>query len=71
MHRDPEIYGSNADQFVPERYLDDNGTLSEPLLHTKDEGHLTFGFGRRYDCKNSFHVIELKLSQDLCWPALC
>ncbi|KAK7056377.1 hypothetical protein VNI00_002931 [Paramarasmius palmivorus] len=43
MNHDPEVYGPDADDFVPERYLDEDGKM----IDTKDEGHLTFGFGRR------------------------
>ncbi|KAF5368854.1 hypothetical protein D9758_002851 [Tetrapyrgos nigripes] len=43
LNHDPEIYGPDADQFRPERHLDENGFLKDP----KDDGHFTFGFGQR------------------------
>ncbi|KAF5368851.1 hypothetical protein D9758_002854 [Tetrapyrgos nigripes] len=43
LNLDPEIYGPDADQFRPERHLDENGCLKDP----KDDGHFTFGFGQR------------------------
>ncbi|KAK7462926.1 hypothetical protein VKT23_007506 [Stygiomarasmius scandens] len=43
LNRDPEIYGPDADQFRPERHLDQQGNLRDP----KDDGHFTFGFGQR------------------------
>ncbi|KAF5368852.1 hypothetical protein D9758_002853 [Tetrapyrgos nigripes] len=43
LNHDPEIYGPDADQFRPERHLDENGSLKDP----KDDGHFTFGFGQR------------------------
>ncbi|KAJ6585681.1 cytochrome P450 [Mycena capillaripes] len=47
MNRDPEVYGDNADLFEPTRHLDENGQLTVVIPDTKDEGHHTFGFGRR------------------------
>jgi cytochrome P450 len=47
MNRDPEIYGEDAAQFNPARYLDTNGDVIPGPSDTKEEGHLTFGFGRR------------------------
>jgi len=46
MNRDPEIYGENAAQFDPTRFLDANGDIA-PDPDTKDEGHVSYGFGRR------------------------
>ncbi|KAJ7209438.1 cytochrome P450 [Mycena rebaudengoi] len=47
MNRDPEVYGHNADLFEPTRHLDGDGRLAVVIPETKDEGHNTFGFGRR------------------------
>ncbi|KAJ7302126.1 cytochrome P450 [Mycena albidolilacea] len=47
MNRDPEVYGHNADLFEPTRHLDEDGRLTVVIPETKDEGHNTFGFGRR------------------------
>ncbi|KAJ7447294.1 cytochrome P450 [Mycena galericulata] len=48
INRDPDIYGPDADAFRPERYLDANGELAPVQFDTnKEEGHVTFGFGRR------------------------
>jgi cytochrome P450 len=47
MNRDPEIYGENASHFEPARYLDANGDMVPGLLDAKEEGHTTYGFGRR------------------------
>ncbi|KAH9980243.1 cytochrome P450 [Lactifluus volemus] len=46
MNRNPEVYGEDAAQFNPARYLDANGDVVPGPSDTK-EGHLTFGFGRR------------------------
>ncbi|THV05811.1 cytochrome P450 [Dendrothele bispora CBS 962.96] len=43
INRDPEVYGSDADEFRPERHLDDNGRLKDE----RNEGHVTYGFGQR------------------------
>jgi len=46
INRDPEIYGKDADQFRPDRYL--NVELGgSPLDNYDEEGHSTYGAGRR------------------------
>jgi cytochrome P450 len=47
MNRDPEIYGADAAQFNPARYLDVNGHVTLAPPDTKEEGHFAYGFGRR------------------------
>jgi len=47
MNNDETIYGPDAKDFNPRRYLDDKGELRAPIPDTKDEGHVTYGFGRR------------------------
>ncbi|VDC00549.1 unnamed protein product [Peniophora sp. CBMAI 1063] len=47
LNRDPEAFGANADDFNPERYLDEKGKLLPSPMGTKDDGSYTFGFGRR------------------------
>lgn len=47
MNRDCDVYGENADDFEPSRYLNAKGSIEPTLVDTKGEGHVTFGFGRR------------------------
>ena len=47
LNRDPEIYGSDAAHFNPARFLDANGEVTPCPPETKEEGHVTYGFGRR------------------------
>lgn len=47
LNRDPDIYGADAAHFNPARHLDDDGQLRVGPVDTKDEGHVTYGFGRR------------------------
>jgi cytochrome P450 len=47
MNRDPEIYGENASHFEPARFLDENGDIATGPSDAKEEGHATYGFGRR------------------------
>lgn len=47
INRDPELWGMDADCFRPERHIGPDGNLAASPADTKDEGHVTFGFGRR------------------------
>ena len=46
-NHDRAIFGDDADEFRPERHLDDKGELEPGPIETNQEGHSTFGFGRR------------------------
>ncbi|KAI9508272.1 cytochrome P450 [Russula earlei] len=46
-HRDPAAYGDDAAKFNPERFLDEHGRLLPGPVETRDDGHSTYGFGRR------------------------
>jgi len=48
MNRSREIYGADAHDFNPARYLETNGQLAPAPPDTREEGHISFGFGRRY-----------------------
>jgi cytochrome P450 len=61
MNHDPEIYGEDADHFDPARHLDANGDIAPGPPDTKEEGHVSFGFGRRkcpgrYVANNSLFI---------------
>ncbi|THU84482.1 cytochrome P450, partial [Dendrothele bispora CBS 962.96] len=47
LNRDPEIHGANAHEFDPLRHLDGKGQIKAAPPDTKEEGHFTYGFGRR------------------------
>ncbi|ESK85439.1 cytochrome p450 [Moniliophthora roreri MCA 2997] len=47
MNHDPATYGQDPDVFRPERFLNEDGTHKESPSDTKNEGHYSFGFGRR------------------------
>jgi cytochrome P450 len=47
INRDPEAYGDDAASFKPERFLDEHGRLTSGPAETRDDGHSTYGFGRR------------------------
>ncbi|THU84658.1 cytochrome P450 [Dendrothele bispora CBS 962.96] len=47
LNRDPDIYGLDADHFNPSRHLDEKGQIAPGPPDTKEESHVTYGFGRR------------------------
>lgn len=47
LNHDQEVYGPNADEFDPARYLDANGRVDSAFPDTKEEGHHSYGFGYR------------------------
>jgi cytochrome P450 len=47
MNRDPEIFGKNTEHFDPARYLDASGDIAPGMCEIKEQGHFTYGFGRR------------------------
>ena len=42
-----EVYGSDADEFIPARFLDEHGQLASGPSDAKEDGHRTYGYGRR------------------------
>ena len=44
---DPAFYGDDAADFNPGRFLDKHGKLIPGPVETRDDGHSTYGFGRR------------------------
>ncbi|KAI0026890.1 cytochrome P450 [Vararia minispora EC-137] len=46
-HSDAEVYGEDAAEFNPARHLDEKGRLKPAPADTKDEGHISYGSGRR------------------------
>lgn len=47
MQRDRSLY-PDPEVFKPERFLDEFGGLKPTLPETHGQGHVTFGFGKRY-----------------------
>ncbi|THU95916.1 cytochrome P450 [Dendrothele bispora CBS 962.96] len=45
INRDAEVYGADANDFRPERHLDDNGNLKDD--RSEVHGHFSYGFGHR------------------------
>jgi cytochrome P450 len=46
-NHDRAVFGDDADEFRPERHLDQQGELLSGLTETNGAGHITYGFGRR------------------------
>ncbi|KAI9441898.1 cytochrome P450 [Lactarius indigo] len=46
LNFDTEVFGSNAADFDPSRYLDKKGQV-KTQMGGREEGHVSFGFGRR------------------------
>jgi len=48
LNQNAEIYGEDAAHFNPARFLDTKGEVTTSCApETKEEGHVTYGFGRR------------------------
>ncbi|KAJ3709650.1 cytochrome P450 [Lentinula raphanica] len=47
MHHESELYGDDAEHFRPSRFLNVEGKVDSSIEDTKDEGHFSFGFGKR------------------------
>ena len=47
MNRDPEVYGENAEHFDPARHLETDPDIAPSSLDVREEGHVSYGFGRR------------------------
>ena len=62
LNFDKKVYGSNAADFDPDRYLDETGQV-KVRMGGREEGHMGFGFGRRV-CPGRF-VAEGTLAIDL------
>ncbi|SRR6266702_970408 len=45
INSEPDVFGSDATRFNPARYLDENRQVK--VLDCREEGHMSFGFGRR------------------------
>ena len=46
-NHDPALYGDDAADFNPGRFLDEHGRLIPSPVEAHDDGHGAFGFGRR------------------------
>ena len=46
-NHDRAVFGEDADEFRPERHLDEHGELLPGPVETYQAGHVAFGFGRR------------------------
>lgn len=47
MNHDEKVYGPDVHEFNPARFLEGSGKPLPSVSDTKDEGHVTYGFGRR------------------------
>ena len=47
MNHDPEIFGENAEDFDPARYLDASEGMAPGGSDLKKDGHFSYGFGSR------------------------
>jgi cytochrome P450 len=70
MMRDPRVWGDDAEEFKPERFLPEVNPRASELL---DASTVPFGFGRRLVLTRSFdkaaqsQLTSLPLPQNLPW----
>ncbi|KAH8985569.1 cytochrome P450 [Lactarius akahatsu] len=62
LNFDREVFGDNVAEFDPTRYLDEKGRV-KMQMGGREEGHMTFGFGRRV-CPGRY-VAEGTISIDI------
>ncbi|KAH8825921.1 cytochrome P450 [Flagelloscypha sp. PMI_526] len=48
LNYDKTLYGDDADDYNPSRFIDEKGQLKDAVPNTRDEGHISYGFGRRH-----------------------
>jgi cytochrome P450 len=58
-NHDRAVFGEDADEFRPERHLDESGDLLSGSMETVQAGHVTFGFGRRV-CVGKYLAIDTR-----------
>ena len=69
-NRDRTVFGEDADEFRPERYIDERGELSSGSVKGVQAGHMTFGFGRRVCVGNNIASNSLFISTArMLWAA--
>ncbi|KAH9167491.1 cytochrome P450 [Lactarius sanguifluus] len=61
INSDSTVFGSDSASFNPARYLDEKGQV-KPLMDGREDGHVSFGYGRRV-CPGK-HVAEGTLGID-------
>lgn len=47
LNHDLDIYGPDVDQFRPDRHLNNQALIVPGSSDTKEDGHVSYGFGRR------------------------
>jgi len=69
-NRDRTVFGEDADEFRPDRYIDEHGELSSGSVKGVQAGHMTFGFGRRVCVGNNLASNTLFISTAcILWAA--
>ncbi|KAF8488217.1 cytochrome P450 [Russula emetica] len=61
-NHDRAVFGEDADEFRPERHLDEHGELLPGPVETYQVGHVSFGFGRRICVGKDFATESLFIS---------
>ncbi|KAG7087817.1 hypothetical protein E1B28_013757 [Marasmius oreades] len=62
MNHDENVWGYDAEDFRPERHLDEDGKLKQALPDTHEESHVTYGYGRRICVGRSVANASLRIN---------
>ncbi|KAF8258898.1 hypothetical protein EI94DRAFT_1753063 [Lactarius quietus] len=65
INSEPDVFGRDATEFVPARYLDESRQVR--VLNGREEGHMAFGFGSGYALGGTSQKARWRLTLRRCF----